>query len=162
MHISWNDAMAYCAWAGYRLPTEAEWEFAGRAGLEQRTYPWGDEILPGGSHRCNIWQGAFPDLDLAEDGFSRPAPVRTSEPNGFGLYNMAGNAWEWCWDYAGTYPDAFQTDPHGPATDQGSGRVGRGGNWNFYATDCRNSYRYGNSPAYSASNIGFRCALSVP
>ena len=90
------------------------------------------------------------------------SPVGSFAPNGYGLYDMAGNAWEWCWDYAGAYPSEWQADPRGPATDQGSGRVGRGRHWNYFATDCRNSYRYGNSPTYSASNVGFRCALPVP
>jgi formylglycine-generating enzyme required for sulfatase activity len=85
VHVSWNDALAYCAWAGYRLPTEAEWEYAVRGGLDGRIYPWGDELTPAGRHRCNIWQGTFPDLDLGEDGYTNTAPVDSFEPNGFGL-----------------------------------------------------------------------------
>ncbi len=100
------------------------------------------------------------DLTFESDPMPYTSPVGSFAPNGYGLYDMAGNAWEWCWDYADTYPSGFQTDPHGPNT--GTTRVGRGGNWNYYAVDCRNSYRYGNSPTYTASNVGFRCAMPVP
>src|SRR3954468_13990342 len=91
VHVSWNDAQAYCLWSGTGLPSEAEWEMAARGGLEQARYPWGDELTPGGKHRCNIWQGDFPDRNTVEDGYAGTAPVHAFEPNGYGLYNVAGN-----------------------------------------------------------------------
>ncbi len=158
-HISFRDAQTYCDWSGTRLPTEAEWEYAARGGLEQTTYPWGDELLPGGRHMCNIWQGKFPDKNLAEDGFAGTSPVDSFEPNRFGLSTVIGNVWEWCADYFNTdwHALASPLNPLGPPT--GATRVLKGGSYLCHESYCwryRNSARTGNSPDTSAGNIGFR------
>ncbi|WP_446459243.1 formylglycine-generating enzyme family protein [Streptomyces yangpuensis] len=145
VHISWNDAQAYCAWSGTRLPTEAEWEYAARGGLEQRRYPWGDELAPGGRHMCNIWRGDFPTLNTAEDGYESTAPAKSFRPNGFGLYNVVGNVWEWCADWFA--PDIS--------------RVMRGGSYLCHDSYCnryRVAARSSNTPDSSTGNIGFRVA----
>ena len=159
VHISWNDAMAYCAWAGMRLPTEAEWEYAARGGLEQRRYAWGDELTPEGDWRCNIWQGTFPSHNTLEDGHLGTAPVDEFEPNGYGLYNVSGNAWEWCSDWfdAGYYSRSPAVNPRGPQL--GTAKVLRGGSYLCHDSYCnryRNSARSSNTPDSSMGNAGFR------
>lgn len=168
VHVSWNDAARYARWAGGRLLTEAEWERAARGGLDRAVYPWGDRLRrDDGSHRCNIWQGEFPRMNTAEDGFAGTAPVDAFAPNGYGLYNMSGNVWEWCadwWSATWHVPDrpATRRDPAGPRT--GSERVIRGGSFLCHDSYC-NRYRVAarshNAPGSSASNTGFRCGASV-
>ena len=164
MHITWNDAVAYCEWSGNRLPTEAEWEFAARGGLEQRRFPWGDELEPSGKHRCNVWQGDFPDRNTEEDGYLSTAPVGSYRANGFGLFNTSGNVWEWCTDwFSADYGRAAPRDnPIGPAA--GSGRVIKGGSYLCHDSYC-NRYRAGarssNTPDSSTGNMGFRVVRSA-
>jgi formylglycine-generating enzyme required for sulfatase activity len=159
VHVSWNDAQAYCRWSATRLPTEAEWEYAARGGLEGAIYPWGDELTPGGRHLCNVWQGEFPDRNTAEDGFAGTAPVNAFPPNGFGLYNVAGNVWEWCADDFS--PEYHQVSaPTNPLwTEPGAPKSLRGGSFLCHATYCnryRVAARSSNAPDSSTSNIGFR------
>lgn len=164
VHVSWNDALAYCAWSGQRLPTEAEWEYAARGGLEQKLYPWGDKLRPGGEHRCNIWQGEFPKEDTGDDGYAGTSPVEAFPPNGYELYSITGNAWEWCADWfdAEFHRTASRVNPQGPS--HGVARVMKGGSFLCHKSYC-NRYRVGarsgNTPDSSTANIGFRCALSV-
>jgi formylglycine-generating enzyme required for sulfatase activity len=164
VHVSWNDAAAYARWAGKRLPTESEWEYAARGGLEQKRYPWGDELNPDGTFRCNIWRGRFPAKNTAEDGYRGTAPVDAFEPNGFGLHNMSGNVWEWCADWWSTDHGAGRplVDPRGPSA--GTDKVIRGGSHMCHASYCnryRVAARSANSPDSSSGHAGFRCVASV-
>jgi formylglycine-generating enzyme required for sulfatase activity len=148
-HVSWADASAYALWAGKRLPSEAEWEYAARGGLVQRRFPWGDELEPGGEHRMNVWQGLFPSSNTLDDGHAGTAPVRSYPPNGFGLFEMTGNVWEWT---TGWYDRA------------GGLRAMRGGSYLCHASYC-NRYRVdarsGNTADSSTGNLGFRCVRTM-
>ncbi len=164
VHISWNDAFEYARWAGKRLPTEAEWEYAARGGLVQKTYPWGDELTPDGRHLCNIWQGQFPAVDLAEDGYSAPCPVDAFPPNGYGLYTITGNAWEWCndWFHPVYHLTATRVNPVGPSG--GTNKVMKGGSYLCHKSYCnryRVAARTSNTPDSATTNISFRCVRDI-
>ncbi len=175
VHIAWVDAVAYCEWAGKRLPTEAEWEFAARGGLERKPFYWGDELKPGGKVMANIFQGDFPCHNSAEDGYRTTAPVGSFPPNPYGLYDMAGNAWEWCsdWYRADYYSSSPAENPEGPLfsidpiPDPISGpqakRVMRGGSFLCSDQYC-NRYlagaRHHGAIDTGAMHNGFRCVKS--
>jgi formylglycine-generating enzyme len=174
VHVSWFDADAYAKWAGKRLPTEAEWEFAARGGLEGKMYVWGDEPFSDDHPQCNTFQGHFPDKDTAKDGYARTSPVKAFPPNGFGLYDMAGNVWQWCADWF--LPDAYVLmkgqrvliDPSGPEQSfdprlRPPERVHRGGSFLCcvgYCFNYRPSARMGCTPDSGMSHLGFRCAMT--
>ena len=164
VHVTWNDAHAYAVWAGKRLPTEAEWENAARGGLVQKRFPWGDEVEPGGRHLMNVWQGKFPEHNTRADGHEGVAPARSFKANGFGLYQMTGNVWEWCWDWfdSGFYRASPLQAPCGPPA--GERRVMRGGSYLCHASYCnryRTDARSSNTPDSSTTNLGFRCVRDV-
>lgn len=171
-HISWDDAVAFAKWAGKRLPTEAEWEWAARGGLEGKTYPWGNEHIDEGASKANSWQGKFPNKNTLKDGYFDTAPVKSFKPNGYGLYDMAGNVWEWCSDWyrhdyyqnlegQGTVknpagPDSSY-DPDEPTVPK---RVQRGGSFlchDSYCSSYRVSARMKCSQDTGLSHAGFRC-----
>ena len=162
--ISWKDANEYSKWAGKRLPTEAEWEFAARGGLAGKKYAWGDELRPNGKPIANWWQGTFPNKNTNEDGFISRAPVKSFEPNGYGLYDTAGNVWEWTADwYADDY---YQNSPReNPAgAKSGDERVIRGGSWmcaENFCTNYRVAARSHATPDSGLNNLGFRCVKDV-
>lgn len=181
VHVAHYDAVAYAKWAGKRLPTEAEWEYAARGGLEGKPFTWGDDALSDDQPQCNIWQGEFPIRNTMTDGYARTAPVGRFPANDYGLYDMAGNVWEWTSDWFRT--DAYARrvrllgpegvaenptgpndsfDPNQPFTPQ---RVTRGGSFlcnDSYCSSYRPSARMGCSPDTGLSHTGFRCVMSPP
>lgn len=165
VHVSRNDALAYCRWAGKRLPTEAEWEYAARGGRSGQRFPWGDELHAGGKHHANIWQGQFPKTNTQEDGYLGTAPVDAFEPNGYGLYQTSGNVWEWCLNPGGIPLDTFQTksalqflkENHHYSEEL---YALRGGSFLCHCSYCqryRVAGRNSNTAVSSSSNMGFRC-----
>jgi formylglycine-generating enzyme required for sulfatase activity len=168
VHISYVDAVAYCDWAKKRLPTEAEWEFAARGGLDRKKYPWGDELTPKGKWMANTWQGKFPLENTREDGYEATAPVATYPANEYGLYDMAGNVWEWCsdWYRADYYQTSERKNPKGPEfgfdineSDQQK-RTQRGGSFLCASSYCERylvGTRHPGEPKSAANHLGFRC-----
>jgi formylglycine-generating enzyme len=176
VHIAFEDAVAYAKWANKRLPTEAEWEYACRGGLAEKRFPWGDELpTDEDGKKANIWQGSFPYKNTSVDGFVRTSPVKTYAPNGYGLYDMAGNVWEWCGDWyrADAYvrfEKGIATNPNGPddywdpSEPLVPKRVTRGGSFLCHVNYCesyRPSARRGTAIDSGMSHIGFRCVRSV-
>lgn len=176
VQVSWDDAAAYAAWAGRRLPTEAEWEFAARGGLDGKDFVWGSQPPDEEHPPANLWQGTFPHQNTNVDGFRRTAPVKSFPPNGYGLYDMAGNVWEWCADWydrslhARFSQQGLVQNPTGPlltndpTQPQAVLRVQKGGSFLCHESYClryRPSARHGGAPDTGMSHLGFRCALSA-
>lgn len=175
VHVAFEDAEAYCKWAGKRLPTEAEWEFASRGGKENQRYSWGNEFNPGGKFMANTFQGNFPNLNVAKDGFAGSAPVKSFPPNAYGLYDIIGNVWEWTADlyhvhyYSQLAKAGLAVNPQGPETSYDPNEpyaekhVTRGGSFlctENYCVNYRPSARQGTSFDSGMSHIGFRCVSS--
>lgn len=164
VQVSWNDAVAYAKWAGKRLPTEAEWEYAARGGLSGKEYPWGDRFEPKGKPMMNTWNGFFPRHDDGSDGYKSLAPVKQYPPNEFGLYDMSGNVWEWCadWYHPEYYRFSPEKNPQGPP--QGQEKILRGGSWmcaDNYCMGYRVAHRNKSAADSGLTNTGFRCAKSI-
>ena len=175
VHISWYDAIAYCKWAGKRLPTEAEWEYAARGGLTNHIYPWGNEHINAGRPKANTWEGKFPYLNEVKDGYVLAAPVKSFAPNGYGLYDMSGNVWEWCsdWyhaDYYQTLRNGIAKNPEGPEKSfdpvdpYTPKKTIRGGSFlcnEIYCSGYRVARRMKSSPNTGMEHTGFRCVKDL-
>ena len=182
VHVAYSDALAYARWAGKDLPTEAEWEFAARGGLEATEFAWGDEFTPGGGHMANTWQGNFPNENLRADGWARTSPVRAFPPNGYGVHDMIGNVWEWTADW---YSQRHEADapkacciPQNPRGGREDGsydprttnvkipqKVIKGGSHLCAANYCRRyrpAARHAEDVDTSTSHVGFRCVVRRP
>ena len=167
MHVAHEDALAYAAWCGKELPTEAEWEFAARGGLEGKAYPWGDAANPEGRFLANTWQGHFPHENLNEDGYEGTSPVDAFPANGYGLFDMVGNVWEWTsspYDAAPDQPPQSCCHPNA-GDDRSTRRVVKGGSHLCAPNYClryRPSARQGETVDSSTCHIGFRCVVRKP
>ncbi len=162
VHVSHNDAAAYTAWAGGRLPSEAEWEHAARGGSHEARYPWGDDEPDDETVYCNIWQGRFPDVNLEADGYYGTAPVSSFEPNPLGLYNMSGNVWEWCADPFRIRSVSKAAKARNEAARLDAERLLKGGSFLCHSSYCwryRIAARSGRAPDNSTSHCGFRIAF---
>jgi len=174
VQIAWDDAAAYAKWADKRLPAEAEWEWAARGGKENMIYPWGNEDVNTGKPKANFWQGLFPYQNKQVDGYYASAPVGSFPPNGYGLYDMAGNVWEWCSDWLDVEfyhkPEALMSNTKGPKSANNPTRpllqekVMRGGSFlcnDDYCSGYRNARRMGSGPDTGLNHTGFRCVKDV-